>query len=193
MNHTLILLGSPRQGGVSDTLAHAFAEGLAQSGHNATMLALRQFAIRPCMACSACKQPPHACTLAPGDDAEQLFGHILGARHVLVAAPVHFYALPAHFKALIDRAQRFWQAGMVKSDGKALALLTAGRKNGEQIFNGSLLTLRYFFAALGKELVQQQTFRAVDNVQDITADHLMQARQWGQAWGLHTDALTGKE
>jgi multimeric flavodoxin WrbA len=185
----LILLGSPRAQGAGDAIGGLLAEGLAQAGIVPRTVAVRDHAILPCQGCLACASPPHACPLGerPDDDAEGLFSLLLQAPLILLVAPVYFYALPAHFKALVDRAQRFWAAGGGNRPPKrpALVTLTAGSANGEHIFEGTLLSLKYFLLQIGVEIREVRRLRGVQGPGSILGDAgaCDDLRSWGRAWG----------
>lgn len=191
---------SPHAGGVSDTLAKSFAAGLGDAGCPASCVALREHPVLPCTGCGACARPPHACVLAPKDDAEWLFARFAEAPLVVLASPIFFYALPAGFKAWIDRGQRFWAAFADSSnsdtaspapDKTVLALLAAGRPHGEELFSGALRTLRWFLPLLDARLVDSRCFRGLDHVEDIQ-EHpgdLEALQKWACAWGQRLAAM----
>lgn len=201
MTKPVALLCSPRPDGVSDTLARIFAEGAADAGADMLMLPLRRYAVAPCIGCGACNRPPHQCVLArPGpapleDQAEEVFDLLVSAPLVLIASPIYFYALPAHFKALIDRAQRFWAARAHTRKASAalpqppvkpvLAGLVAGRPRGEQLFAGSLLTLKYFLAPLDAGIRETRLLRGLENREDLLRRPAVRKslRAWGHDWG----------
>ncbi|MDE5878717.1 MAG: flavodoxin family protein [Desulfovibrio sp.] len=198
MRPALVLMCSPHAGGVSDTLATAFAAGLEEAGWPASVLALRAHPVLACTGCGACARPPHACVLANEDAAEWLFTRFAEAPLVMLAAPIFFYALPATFKAWIDRGQRFWAARAAKGGTEEvppisphpgpkpiLAALAAGRPRGEELFSGALRTLAWFVAPLGGKLVEDRVFRGLDHLEDLLArpGDLSSLRQWGRHWG----------
>lgn len=175
--YVAVLAGSPRAGGNSDAAADLFARGAEEAGAAVRRAALRDFRVFPCTGCGACAIPPHACVLAQDDSAEELFALCLGAAALCLAAPVYFYHLPALLKAWIDRGQSLYQrreagdpalAGLPRRP--AHVCLVAGRPRGEQLFSGSLLTLKYFFAPMGLDLAAPLTFRGVDEPGDLLAD-----------------------
>jgi multimeric flavodoxin WrbA len=176
-NRPVVFLCGPRAGGNSDTAGLAFAEGLRQVGADPLLVRLREHEVTPCLGCGACaKGPAHRCPLA-GDEAEALFAHLAAASLVAFASPVYFYHLPARFKALIDRAQRHYElrlareaAGEVQPERPAQALLVAGRKEGQQLFTGSLLTLRYFLWPFSLKLTEPCLLRGLDAPGDLAAD-----------------------
>lgn len=200
MNPALVLMCSPHAGGVSDTLAERFAAGLGDAGCPASCVALREHPVLPCTGCGACARPPHACVLAPKDDAEWLFARFAEAPLVVLASPIFFYALPAGFKAWIDRGQRFWAAfadrlgpdTAAPAPGKpVLALLAAGRPHGEELFSGALRTLRWFVPLLGARLLDSRCFRGLDRVEDVQErpGDLEALGEWACAWGRGLAAM----
>ncbi|WP_300717560.1 flavodoxin family protein [uncultured Desulfovibrio sp.] len=184
----LSLLGSPRANGTTRTMARLILEGLSGSGAAVEEIALQEKRIRPCRGCQSCARPPHACPLSPDDDTEAVFAAIAAADLVLWTSPVYFYGLPAQAKALVDRGQRLWSVR--ESGGGAvrgpvvLAALAAARPRGEQLFSGSLLGLKYFFACFGSSLADTRTLRGLAAPGDLLArpelcDGL---RHWGRDW-----------
>ena len=176
--YVAVLAASPRSGGNTDAAARLLAQGAAEAGAGVRQAALRDFRVAPCLGCGACAVPPHACKLVgPRDQAAELFALCRDAAAVCLAAPIFFYHLPAQLKAWIDRGQSLYQrqqAGDPSLSGlawrPAWACLLAGRKKGEQLFAGSLLTLKYFFAPLRLDLAAPLTFRGVDAPGDLMDD-----------------------
>lgn len=186
----LNLLCSPRSGGVSDSLASCFVQGAAQHGFILQSLALRDHRLAPCTACGVCDTSPYTCALdRADDDAADIFDRLMQAPMLFVAAPIHFYALPAYCKILIDRAQRFWMARerqrLSCTLRPAIALLVAGRPRGLRLFDGALLTLDCFCRILGFQLQEYRCFRALDNTTALAArPQVIEAvRSWGAVWG----------
>ena len=192
MRHGIVLLGSPRRDGSSDTLARHFMEGAAERGLVLEPLPLRDYRIRPCTHCGGCRRPPHRCVLSQDDDGERLLLALERTPFLLLAAPIYFYTLPGQLKCLVDRAQSRWmarQAGAAEDGGPgvSLSLLVAGRPRGEHLFTGSELCLSYFLRALGRELTERQAVRGIDTPSDISPDLQAAMRDWGrqQAAGMH--------
>ncbi len=202
----LILACSPRRGGNSDFMAKSFAEGVESAGGKAEVVYLRDLVIKACLACQLCAQrPDHSCPLSrdENDAAEALFKKIKDTPHLFIAAPIFFYALPAHFKGFIDRGQRLWaekaarQAGLTPNQGDVAAPdgqfgdsseqpnatppgtaqnkpatigLVAGNKKGQKLFEGSLLTLRYFLDVFDAEIINTCLMRGHDAPRDLAND-----------------------
>ncbi len=173
----LVLACGPRARGNSDRAAELLAQGLTQAGANPRLVHLRDRRVSSCLGCQRCAgNPGYACVLQATDQAETLFGWIMAAPMVLLSSPIYFYHLPAGFKGFIDRAQRFYAARM---DGdaamaalparQALVCLVAGRPRGEKLFEGSLLTLKYFFWPFNITLATPLCLPGLDAPGDLLA------------------------
>lgn len=187
-----MLACSPRAGGNSDTAAGLVRNAASEAGLTADLLFLRELAVRPCVSCGHCLTHPGECPLDAGDDGGRLFARMHAAETLVIAAPVYFYGPPAGLKALIDRAQRFWAAGPTLPLRPAAAVLCAGRANGERLFEASLLILRCFARALGRELANPLLIRDVDAKDALAANPVLVAQT--TAWSrdlLRHDALAG--
>ncbi len=173
---------SPRAGGSSDTVARLAGDAAVMAGLNVDRLFLRDFAIRPCVSCGHCLDHPDVCPLDDGDDVRALFARFRSADALLIAAPVYFYGPPAQFKALIDRAQRFWKCPPLPPLRPALAALCAGRTSGERLFEASLLILRCFLRAVGRDLAPPLLLRGMDTVDDAARcpELVRQAEELGE-------------
>ena len=203
MSNILVLQCSPHAGGVSDAVADLFAKGMAEAGADLRTVALRDYAFLPCTGCGGCFRPPHKCVLAGKplcqqndtavDQAEEVFQLITEARLIMISSPIYFYFLPAHFKALIDRTQRFWaqqggedRASLPLSRTKpVLVTLTAGRRRGNLLFSGSLLSLKYFLAPLGAGIRETRLLRGLESLKDLHERPAVMAalHAWGHDWG----------
>jgi len=105
MTKALLIAGSPRRGGNSDTMAAIAGHTLEQAGVAATTIYLRDLNFSACQACGACAQSGR-CVLP--DDLPPVSERLLTAEMIILAAPIHFQNLGALTKAFIDRSQPFW-------------------------------------------------------------------------------------
>ena len=147
---------SPRSSGNTDLMVHNFVQGVRAAGGSVEVTYLRDYTVLPCSVCHNCAEDANAsCLLAKRDDAETLFRQIEEAPLVCMVSPIFFYHLPAQLKCLIDRTQRYWvqRQRQFKSSPNpqtppsrpGLVGLVAARTRGEKLFEGSMLTLKYFF------------------------------------------------
>lgn len=169
---------SPRKGGNSDTAVRAFARGIEDAGGTSRIVYLRDKVIFPCRGCSVCVRTGR-CVLAAEDDVESLFDAVQQAPFLFFAAPIYFYHLPALFKGFIDRAQSRYVCSLQQerrpdacSSRRAYVSLCAGRSRGARLFEGSLLTLKYFLDVFGFSLHDTVLFRSMDGPGDLAADEV---------------------
>lgn len=174
----VIFAASPRPGGNSDAAAGHVARGLSGFGAEPELVSLRDYEVLACKGCSHCARDPKGlCLLREKDQAEVLFQKLMRAPAVVIASPIYFYHLPAGFKAWIDRAQSYYQRRLAgdkelsdRSGLPAYICLIAGRSRGQRLFDGSLLTLRYFLEPFGFEIREALNFRGLDAAGDLEAD-----------------------
>ncbi|MBO4334664.1 MAG: flavodoxin family protein [Desulfovibrio sp.] len=175
---------SPHRHGVCDALIDCLGKTVSEL--SVKTIALRDHHVAACQGCRHCSQRPDSCLLdQPGDEAKSLLDQLMQARFLLFCAPIYFYALPAQAKALVDRSQRFYaQPLALDSHSTTLVLLTAARRQGEQLFTGTLLSLRYFFAQLGREISQAKTLRGLDLRDDLLTNQalLHELGDWFRSW-----------
>lgn len=187
------------------------------------IISLADLAIRPCIACDTCARPPHRCRLDPvasglesrkADQPEPAPGHRQGTEQmpdqrpdqtgwlldqiaarqpVLIVSPVYFYALPAMLKAVIDRAQRFYHSRPQANPAPSLVAILAGRSRGRQLFSGSLLTINYFLAALGRKIADKRLLPSQDLIQNekeqqAARQQLAAIRHWGRQTAIRLSA-----
>lgn len=192
----LILSCSPRQGGNCDAAAEIFARAVSEASgltEAAPVEHLRRFRVDPCIACYRCAdqsrevlygqalrgtRPFWQCPLSLRDDSDHLLRRLALAPVLCLVAPIFFYHLPAQLKGLLDRLQPTWlassKAGGLETDPFAPRvchlILIAGRPKGEQLFAGSLLTLKHALKGLSISLAEPLLLRGIDAPGSLTAD-----------------------
>ncbi|WP_461208921.1 flavodoxin family protein [Desulfocurvus sp. DL9XJH121] len=173
-----VISASPRPGGNSDRAAAMFAQGVAEAlGVRPPVTMLRRFEVLPCQACYRCEHDPDGlCYLGAHDQSGVLFQALMDTPYLFLTAPIFFYHLPAQLKCLVDRTQSFWlrkQAGdPVLADlprRPAYVCLVAGRPRGDKLFEGSLLTLKYFLDVFNFEIVNPLTLQGLEGAGELAA------------------------
>lgn len=101
----LILSGSPRKGGNSDTLCNQFMKGAVEAGHEVEKVRVAEKNIAYCRACYVCKKLGK-CVI--NDDMAELLQKMIDADVIVLASPVYFYSINAQLKTVIDRAVARW-------------------------------------------------------------------------------------
>jgi multimeric flavodoxin WrbA len=168
----LCIYGSPRVRGNTDRLMDAFVEGLGEAGATPARVYLRNLKISPCREIYACKRDGR-CAL--DDDMQPLYDAMRAAAAIALSSPVMFYSVSAHTKAFIDRCQALWCAKYLRSESvnrtplleRKGIFLSVGGSGGERIFEGPLLTVRYFLDTLDAKLWKALTYRKIDEKGDI--------------------------
>lgn len=102
----LILSGSPRKGGNSETLCHRFEEGARDAGNSVEFLRVCDLAIGYCTGCDGCVRTGKCCIR---DDMSMVSERMMDADVLVLSSPVYFYTISAQIKTLIDRTVPFYQ------------------------------------------------------------------------------------
>ncbi len=106
MKKVLILSGSPRKGGNSDTLCNEFKRGAQASGNSVTKINVCDKNIGYCLGCYYCAEHNGTCVF--NDDMAELLQQIIDADVIILSSPVYFYSINAQLKTVIDRTVARW-------------------------------------------------------------------------------------
>jgi multimeric flavodoxin WrbA len=189
MQHPTIIAiyGSPRRKGNTATLLKEAVQGARDSGAVVEEIVLRDLKMSPCLEIYGCKE---AGECAIKDDFQTVRDKILAAPGLMLASPVFFYTVSAHTKIFMDRFQSLWvkkywvdktpkDQKMIERKGLFIAV---GATKGRKLFDGSLLTIRYFFDVLDTELWKALLYRRLDFAEDILKhpDYLKEAYKAGK-------------
>jgi multimeric flavodoxin WrbA len=166
------IMGSPRIGGNTDLLLDQAFKGAQSRGAETEKIVVDRLRIAPCREYYGCLRDGK-CVIH--DDMDEIYPKLLGADIVIVASPMFFYALSAQVKALIDRCQALWARRYVlkqspPDSNRKGAFIGVGATQGKQLFDGSALTLKYFFQAIGVTYAGDLLVRGVDKKGEIK-DH----------------------
>ena len=95
------LLGSPRCGGNSSTIANHLLETAAGLGAETRSFELNRLNYRGCQGCYACKKTLDHCILQ--DDLTEVLAAVREADVVVLASPVYYGDISGQLKCFIDR------------------------------------------------------------------------------------------
>jgi multimeric flavodoxin WrbA len=103
---------------------------------------------------------------------DDIYPKLLDADCVIVASPIFFYGLTSQVKALIDRSQAIWARKYVlkqnlPDSGRRGAFIAVGATRGEKLFDGSILTVKYFFKTIGVKYADELLIPGVDKKGEI--------------------------
>ena len=179
--------GSPRRRGNTATLLKRAVEGARDSGARVHEIVLRDLKLSPCLEIYGCRETGEC---AIKDDFQEVRDRILAAAGLMLASPIFFYTVSAHTKIFMDRFQSQWikkywieRTPFGKSAFKRKGLFIAvGATGGRKLFDGSLLTVRYFFDTMDMELWRSLLYRGLDDAGDVRRhpEHLEAAYQAGR-------------
>lgn len=179
--------GSPRRKGNTALLLKKAIEGAREEGAEVTEIVLRDKKISPCLEIYGCKESGK-CVIK--DDFHEIMDLLLESKGLMLASPIFFYSLSAQSKLLIDRCQSLWMKKyyIEKSDRKNWIpkrkglFISLGATNGKKLFDGPLLTVKYFFDVLDMELHKSLLYRGIDHEGEVNnyPEYLEEAYQAGR-------------
>ena len=190
--HLLIVLGSPRKNGNSETLAKSVADGFTATGGTVSSLRLNDMTIRGCQACGGCAKTGK-CVLK--DDMTAIYDQIDATDRLLIVSPVYFYALSAQTKLFGDRFQAFWSRKYLlkerfrADEGRKGYLLATAATRGARLFEACELSARYILDATDMAYGEALLVRGLEGKKDILTfpDELNRAQEFGKRIGSGLD------
>ena len=115
----LVITGSPRKNGNSNTLAEHFIKGAKEAGHEVVRFDAAFKKVHPCIACNRCGMNGQ-CVFK--DDFEFIRKHIADADLVAFATPMYYFGISAQIKTVIDRFYAI--NGQIHVPKKAVLMMT---------------------------------------------------------------------
>jgi multimeric flavodoxin WrbA len=102
---TIVLHGSPRKNGDSDTLAEHFVRGLCENANpEVRHFYTNEMAIRPCQGCLGCaRAEDRRCVIH--DDMQELYSAFIEADLIVWATPMYWGYMTSQLKAALDRME----------------------------------------------------------------------------------------
>jgi len=183
----IAIYGSPRRRGNTATLLKKAVDGARDAGAQVDEIVLRDLKMSPCLEIYGCK---HAGECRLQDDFQKTRDQILASRGLMLASPVFFYAVSAHTKILMDRFQSLWvkkywvdgAAGDSQKVTRKGIVIAVGATKGKKLFDGILLSLKYFFDVIDMELWKALLYRGLDFEGDVLKfpEYLDEAYQTGK-------------
>ncbi len=159
------IMGSPRRKSNTEILLDKALEGAREAGAEVEKVLVSKLKISPCLEIYACLEDGNC---AIKDDMQLLYQKLLEADHVVFASPMFFYGITSQAKAIIDRCQALWVGrhvlGMSKEDNRVRkgVFISVGATQGKKLFDGAVLTVKYFFDAIGVKYSGDLLVRGID-------------------------------
>jgi multimeric flavodoxin WrbA len=164
------IMGSPRRKSNTDILLDKALEGAEAAGAEVEKVLVSNLKISPCLEIYACRKDGN-CSIK--DDMQLLYEKLMETDHVIFASPIFFYGITSQAKAIIDRCQALWVKrhvlGMGKEDNRVRrgVFISVGATQGKKLFDGAVLTVKYFLDAIGVKYSGDLLVRGVDNKGEI--------------------------
>ena len=160
------IMGSPRRESNTEILLDQALRGAGEAGAEVEKVLVSKLKIAPCLEIYACRKDGNC---AIKDDMQLLYKKLLEADHVIFASPMFFYGVPSQAKAVIDRCQALWVRkhvlGVGKEDKRERkgVFISVGATRGAKLFDGAVLTVKYFFDAIGVKYSGDLLVRGIDD------------------------------
>ena len=164
------LMGSPRTQSNTDLMLDRALEGAREAGAETEKVLVSKLEISPCLEIYACAKDGN-CPIK--DDMLPLYDKLVEVDHVILASPIFFYSITAQAKALVDRSQALWARkhglGMYRDDERERrgGFISVGATRGEKLFDGAVLTVKYFFDAVNVKYFGDVLVRGIDDKAQI--------------------------
>ena len=187
MSKIVAIYGSPRPNGNTAVLMKQAVCGAKDAGADVKEIFLRDQKMSPCLEIYKCKKTGQC---AIKDDFQKVLKLLMDSDGLMLASPIFFYSVSAHTKILMDRCQSCWvkkywidKVPFGKWTAKRKGLfISAGATKGKKLFDGVLLTVKYFFDVLDMEVWDSLLYRGLDFEGDVLAhpEYLKQAYETGK-------------
>ena len=164
------IMGSPRRGSNTEILLDKALEGAKEAGAEVEKVVVSELKVSPCREIYACLKDGNC---AIKDDMQWLYKKLVDADHIVVASPIFFYGITSQAKAMVDRCQALWVRrhvlGIGKGDNRIRrgVFISVGATRGERLFDGAVLTVKYFFDAVGVKYAGDLLIRGIDGKAQI--------------------------
>ncbi|SHO51228.1 flavodoxin family protein [Desulfopila aestuarii] len=191
MTEIIAIYGSPRRDGNSAALLKQAVDGARSEGAHVEEVFLRDYKISPCLEIYNCIKNGEC---AIRDDFPKILEKLEASEGIMLASPIFFYSVSAHTKTFMDRCQSLWVRkywiekqpfGQTPETRKGL-FISVGATEGKKLFDGALLTVKYFFDVLDTGLWRTVLCRGVDRKGEIDRreDYLQEAFDAGRDLAL---------
>lgn len=162
------IMGSPRIRGNTDILLDEALKGAQSLGAGVEKILADKLKISSCRECYGCLKDGK-CVIH--DDMDGVYPKILAADVIIIGTPIFFYTISAPLLTLISRCQALWARKYVLKNldipVKKGALIAVGATKGAKLFDGTKLTISYFFKAINAEYTDELLVRGVDKKGEI--------------------------
>ncbi len=168
MTTMLVINGSPRKGGNTETVLNAFVEGAKEAGAEVTVIRLVEIDHKNCKGCNSCHKNG-VCVIR--DALTPVFDQMLQSDILVLASPIYSMSVTAEMKSFIDRGQFLWAQKFIRKTlvfdaehlkkHKGVFLGTSGQDL-PYIFDSAFPVVRAFFNDSGFSYAENVLFPGMD-------------------------------
>lgn len=165
------LQGSPRKKGNTRFLLDTFMQSAQKRGARTRVVDVTRKEIIACKELVVCEKKGY-CPIED-DVLREIYPLLREAEIVVLASPIFFYNMTAQLKAVVDRCQTFWArkyrfklSDPAKPMRKGFVLSVAASR-GKNLFEGLLLSAKYFFDAIDASFEGSLTYRGIEGPKDM--------------------------
>ena len=164
MSRIVVIKGSAREGGNSNSMADAFIEAAKGLGHEIVECNATKMNLNGCHGCMTCFKSGKACT--HDDDFNTIADDLLEADGWVFSFPIYWYTMPGQTKCILDNVFSFAVGGK-SCKGKKIALISCCEENDMTVFDHAVGPFERGGALMGWEFVGNVLVPGVNNVGDI--------------------------
>jgi multimeric flavodoxin WrbA len=187
------IYGSPRRRGNTATLLRQAVAGARDAGAQVEEIVLRDLKLSACLELYHCERDGECCI---HDDFQRVRHLVLSSAGLMLASPIFYYTVSAHTKILMDRFHSLWvrknrvgpDRDLTSNTRRKGLFISAGATHGKRLFDGTLLSMRYFFDTLDMDLWRSLLYRGLDHEGEVQ-DHPYYLAEAYQAGRELADAL----
>ena len=132
MSKIVVIKGSARKGGNSNSMADAFIEAAKGLGHEIVECNATKMNLNGCHGCMTCFKTGKACT--HDDDFNTIADDLIEADGWVFSFPVYWYTMPGQTKCILDNIFSFAVGGK-SCKGKKVALISCCEENDMTVFD----------------------------------------------------------
>ena len=175
MSRILVLSGSPRRDGNTDSLVESFVKG-AEMNNEVEVIRVCDYVINPCIGCNTCfTREGNRCFR--DDDMTQVYDRLSRSDAVIIASPVYFYGISAQLKAVIDRLHTPMRNSFPI---KKLGLILVGAAELQELFDSILTQYRLILNFFHLEDGGTVLVRGAREKGSVSEEALEKARRMGE-------------
>ncbi len=188
----LAILGSPRRGGNSDTLALEFLRGATSKGTKPKIIIPTDLGISPCDGANQCFADGR-CVIRDGMN--EIYEDVLSSNYLVIATPVYFMGPPGSLKSFIDRFQAVWARSAIlkrfdpdsrnhRANHKTFAIFVGATEDKPNYYRPAVSIIKAFSNVIGFTYSGEIIATGLDKPDDASMrdDLLNQVFSAGQAF-----------